>query len=175
VWFRPTLQGDVAHFVVRETIWRLSHGCKNLEGGHGWKKKLDLWHMFIIYNKLSTFIAWAIWPLKYICIVIWLWFLIVLWKWMKMHVKHVNPRTHLNHHAFNYKIRNLNHLTPKKAHTPPYSIKWTYWASVVFRLLWNTKLANNETLNFAPTLTHQPRYYLLIYPPTYLFKFNHLV
>ncbi len=34
-----TTQGDVAHFVVRETIWGLSYGYKILEGGHGWERE----------------------------------------------------------------------------------------------------------------------------------------
>jgi hypothetical protein len=32
------------------------------------RENLDLCHVFTIYNKLSTFIAQAIWLLKYICI-----------------------------------------------------------------------------------------------------------
>ncbi len=34
-----TTQGDVACYVVWETIWGSSHGCKILKGGHGWEKK----------------------------------------------------------------------------------------------------------------------------------------
>jgi hypothetical protein len=34
-----TTQADVAHYVVWETIWRLNHGCKIFERGHGWGKK----------------------------------------------------------------------------------------------------------------------------------------
>ncbi len=34
-----TTQGDVAHFVVKETIWGLSYGYKILEGGHGCEKE----------------------------------------------------------------------------------------------------------------------------------------
>jgi hypothetical protein len=43
-----TTQGDVAHFVVKETIWGLNYGYKILEGGHGWKREFGF--VSYVYN-----------------------------------------------------------------------------------------------------------------------------
>jgi len=46
--------------MVKKTIWGSNHGYKILKGGYGWKRELGF--VYVVYNKLSTFIAQAIWP-----------------------------------------------------------------------------------------------------------------